>query len=138
MDTQKESLRKEMIRLRQEKGWSQRDVGTITKIPWVAIADMEEGVISPAIEVYERIIDKLHGNYRIVKSERLSVMLRVSKNKEITLPRKILKKLSINKQNRVIELNDFDKKVLIQDSYGYRIDQCRKTIAKELKAAGRL
>lgn len=41
MDTQKESLRKEMIRLRQEKGWSQRDVGTITKIPWVAIADME-------------------------------------------------------------------------------------------------
>lgn len=65
-------------------------------------------------------------------------MLRVSKNKEITLPRKILKKLSINKQNRVIELNDFDKKVLIQDSYGYRIDQCRKTIAKELKAAGRL
>lgn len=138
MDTQKESLRKEMIRLRQEKGWSQRDVGTITKIPWVAIADMEEGVISPAIEVYERIIDKLHGNYRIVKSERLSVMLRVSKNKEITLPRKILKKLSINKQNQVIELNDFDKKVLIQDSYGYRIDQCRKTIAKELKAAGRL
>ena len=138
MDTQKESLRKEMIRLRQEKGWSQRDVGTITKIPWVAIADMEEGVISPAIEVYERIIDKLHGNYRIVKSERPSVMLRVSKNKEITLPRKILKKLSINKQNRVIELNDFDKKVLIQDSYGYRIDKGRKTIAKELKAAGRL
>lgn len=132
-------LASEILRLRDLRGLTQKQLSRIANFPRVFLDKMEAGVdIMPEEKMKEviRILssdDFSADNYR-KKDEDADegVLISVSRDGRLRIPKELWGELDLGKGVTTIELDDLGNRVLMRGSFPYRFWEAQRNLAKTL------
>lgn len=136
MENEIDTIRKNVADICKKKKLTCEQITCVTDVPGIAVLMAVDGKLDLPLKIWKVVFEKLNVDFVFVDPPRPSVILTVDANGEIRLPAEWLKKLHVQKNNRLLQLDNFDTHVTLHDSYIHMLDAERKKVSDALLASG--
>ena len=115
-----------IVKAREAKGMSQKDLAYFLGVPYKYVYMLEKGCVNLTEQRWRGILDKLAAldqpvHYQVVKEDRGDLL--IGRDGTVTLPKPILDELNISPGNRIVQLTERRNGVWLTDSFIYRLKE---------------
>ncbi len=124
MRAYKRYMIKAIVKAREAKGMSQKDLAYLLRMPYEYVYMLEKGGVNLSEQKWRGILDKLTAldkpvHYRVAKEDCGELL--IHRDGTVTLPKQLLEELNISPENRIVQLTERREGVWLNDSFLFRL-----------------